>query len=132
MDDVVFLEEWEQINGYSDFYNENYLKRAVAPAEALPPRPLKQLKTLTWNPSYKAITHDHMMMNRPSDDQRMMSSSNSTDRDHCVAERKRREKLAQGFVTLSTLIPRLKKVGLHLIYNSFYRTNYSINLMMTA
>lgn len=40
--------------------------------------------------------------------------------DHVLAERKRRERLTQRFIALSTLIPNLKKVNLFCLINYIY------------
>lgn len=45
--------------------------------------------------------------------QRNVSRGVSQARDHIMAERRRREKLSQRFIALSTIVPGLKKVQLH-------------------
>lgn len=45
--------------------------------------------------------------------QRNVSRGVSQARDHIIAERRRREKLTQRFIALSTLVPGLKKVHYH-------------------
>ncbi|KAL1534457.1 transcription factor bHLH25-like [Salvia divinorum] len=98
----------------SSFHYESFEQ-----ASAYDDRPLKQLRTSHHVPSalqFDAIPtyYDHKpVIVKPKDESAFVVSepvARSLSTHHSLAERKRREKLSQRFVALSSLIPGLKKM----------------------